>query len=378
MDQPEIKFINTKVYQKVEKRQVLFKDLKMGEISLHIMNVNMDREMSYRLLECASIFQEQLPFMPRSYIVSQIFYPDNYILSLVYKQRIVCCLLFRPFLDKNVAEIVFLAALSLYLNKGFGYLCLAAFKEYINKIQGEIKIGEISKKEVENLFNEKNENKTEKFIYTYADFTASAFFAKQQFSKEITNSTYKGLIKDYQGGYLMECVLTPELNYLTLNEKLLEQKNKAFDLLVKENAVIHKYGKLLDFSEVCDEIKKYDVERRPRDEKMQLTNVMKFILSTIRNLPQSWPFIEPVNGSEVPEYYEIIKKPMDLLTMSKKVQQGNYKSLSEFELDFDLIINNCVEFNGLGNIYSKNAVDLNRKFKSVLRGVLGKLKKKLK
>ncbi|KAF9606061.1 hypothetical protein IFM89_022786, partial [Coptis chinensis] len=34
---------------------------------------------------------------------------------------------------------------------------------------------------------------------------------------------------------------------------------------------------------------------------------------------------------EVEGYYEIIKEPMDFMTMKEKIEQGAYKSLEQFE-----------------------------------------------
>jgi bromodomain-containing protein 7/9 len=41
-------------------------------------------------------------------------------------------------------------------------------------------------------------------------------------------------------------------------------------------------------------------------------------------------FLEPVNVHLVPGYLDIIKRPMDLATMSNKVNRGKYRSLEEF------------------------------------------------
>ncbi|KAL5476500.1 SPT7_4 [Sanghuangporus weigelae] len=48
-------------------------------------------------------------------------------------------------------------------------------------------------------------------------------------------------------------------------------------------------------------------------------------------------FFKPVPKTDYPDYYEIIKEPMDLQTMLRKVKQKQYKSKAEFQDDLDLI-----------------------------------------
>ena len=45
-------------------------------------------------------------------------------------------------------------------------------------------------------------------------------------------------------------------------------------------------------------------------------------------------------------YSKIIDEPMDLGTMSKKVDNFQYKCFQEFEYDVELICRNCCHYNG--------------------------------
>ena len=38
---------------------------------------------------------------------------------------------------------------------------------------------------------------------------------------------------------------------------------------------------------------------------------------------------------------------MDYSTMASKIDEHKYKSMKDFKRDFDLIIDNCLEFNGI-------------------------------
>ncbi|KAF7308941.1 SAGA complex protein [Mycena kentingensis (nom. inval.)] len=58
-------------------------------------------------------------------------------------------------------------------------------------------------------------------------------------------------------------------------------------------------------------------------------------------------FLKPVSKSEVPDYYDVIKNPMDLQTMLKKVKNKSYKSKAEFKTDLEWIWNNCLTYNAV-------------------------------
>ncbi|KAB7494155.1 Nucleosome-remodeling factor subunit [Armadillidium nasatum] len=59
----------------------------------------------------------------------------------------------------------------------------------------------------------------------------------------------------------------------------------------------------------------------------------------------AWPFLEPVDQSEVPDYYKVVKQPMDLKAVERKVQQRKYKNLFEFVGDVMLVFDNCRAYN---------------------------------
>lgn len=50
-------------------------------------------------------------------------------------------------------------------------------------------------------------------------------------------------------------------------------------------------------------------------------------------MPESWPFLKPVNKKQVKDYYTIIQRPMDLETVLKKVQ-GNFDIIFMKDLAF--------------------------------------------
>ncbi|EGE04974.1 transcription regulator BDF1 [Trichophyton equinum CBS 127.97] len=62
--------------------------------------------------------------------------------------------------------------------------------------------------------------------------------------------------------------------------------------------------------------------------------------------------VDPV-ALNIPSYHNVIKKPMDLQTMQKKLSEGQYENAKEFEADMRLIFKNCYKFNIVGDpVYS--------------------------
>ncbi|EZF77190.1 hypothetical protein H105_01524 [Trichophyton soudanense CBS 452.61] len=58
--------------------------------------------------------------------------------------------------------------------------------------------------------------------------------------------------------------------------------------------------------------------------------------------------VDPV-ALNIPSYHNVIKKPMDLQTMQKKLSEGQYENAKEFEADMRLIFKNCYKFNIVGD-----------------------------
>ncbi|KAA8893959.1 hypothetical protein FN846DRAFT_901108 [Sphaerosporella brunnea] len=71
----------------------------------------------------------------------------------------------------------------------------------------------------------------------------------------------------------------------------------------------------------------------------------KVVLELRAMTEHSTAFLNRVNKREAPDYYQIIKTPMDLGTVMKKLKQHQYKSKKEFVDDLNLIWSNCLKYN---------------------------------
>ncbi|KAG8951765.1 hypothetical protein FRC03_012386 [Tulasnella sp. 419] len=73
-------------------------------------------------------------------------------------------------------------------------------------------------------------------------------------------------------------------------------------------------------------------------------------------------FYDPVDAAMVPNYYKVIKKPMDLSTLKKKLELKEYPDAKRFYTDFKQIIKNCLHFNPEGSSVREAGQQLDRVF----------------
>jgi hypothetical protein len=84
-----------------------------------------------------------------------------------------------------------------------------------------------------------------------------------------------------------------------------------------------------------------------------LTCSCGLLVSAISRKDTYGVFSEPVDSSLVPDYYEVIKEPMDFGTMRKKINKGVYVTLNLFEKDILLICSNAMRYNAPDTVYYK-------------------------
>jgi len=96
------------------------------------------------------------------------------------------------------------------------------------------------------------------------------------------------------------------------------------------------------------------------------------IINKLINDPNGWVFKDPVDPVElgIPDYFDVIKHPMDLSLVKKRLEHGLYKHLSTFESDAKLVFQNCILYNGEDSDVGEMAKGLLRLFEKEYQAVV--------
>lgn len=107
-----------------------------------------------------------------------------------------------------------------------------------------------------------------------------------------------------------------------------------------------------------DQIAPEDVVTGPRLQHMKkvISNLKKSNASKHFRLPVDWKQLN------IPTYPQIVTHPMDLGTIDTRLKHNEYKSVQAFRSDFDLIVGNCLAFNGPDHIVTQDSKKMQASF----------------
>uniref|UniRef100_A0A8C4VY36 Bromodomain testis-specific protein n=1 Tax=Gopherus evgoodei TaxID=1825980 RepID=A0A8C4VY36_9SAUR len=79
----------------------------------------------------------------------------------------------------------------------------------------------------------------------------------------------------------------------------------------------------------------------------QLQYLQRVVMKAMWRHNFSWPFHQPVDAAalNLPDYYNIIKKPMDLSTIKKRLEHNYYTKATDCIEDFKTMFTNCYVYN---------------------------------
>ncbi|XP_028984073.1 ATPase family AAA domain-containing protein 2-like isoform X2 [Betta splendens] len=87
------------------------------------------------------------------------------------------------------------------------------------------------------------------------------------------------------------------------------------------------------------------LEEQEEDTLRELRLFLRDVTNRLSQDKRFKAFTKPVDIEEVPDYTEVIKKPMDLSTVLSKIDMHKYGTVKEFLEDVDLIWQNALEYN---------------------------------
>ncbi|XP_019457044.1 PREDICTED: histone acetyltransferase GCN5-like isoform X1 [Lupinus angustifolius] len=320
------------------------------------------------LIGLKNIFARQLPNMPKEYIVRLVMDRTHKSVMVIRHNHVVGGITYRPYVTQRFGEIAFCAITADEQVKGYGTRLMNHLKQYARDLDGLT------------------------HFLTYADNNAVGYFVKQGFTKEIhlDKDRWQGYIKDYDGGILMECKIDPKLPYTDLSTMIRRQR-QAIDEKIRELSNCHIVYPGIDFQKKEAGIPKKIIKDIPglREagwtpdqwghsrfrtltvstdgavNQKHLTAFMRSLLKSMHDHADAWPFKEPVDARDVPDYYDIIKDPMDLKTMSKRVESEQYYVTFEmFVADVRRMFSNARTYNSPETIYYKCSTRLEAHFHS--------------
>uniref|UniRef100_A0A8C0A3H2 histone acetyltransferase n=1 Tax=Bos mutus grunniens TaxID=30521 RepID=A0A8C0A3H2_BOSMU len=286
-----------------------------GVIEFHVVGNSLSQKPNKKVLMwlvgLQNVFSHQLPRMPKEYITRLVFDPKHKTLALIKDGRVIGGICFRMFPSQGFTEIVFCAVTSNEQVKGYGTHLMNHLKEYHIK---------------HDILN----------FLTYADEYAIGYF-KKQIIKKLIERKQAQIRKVYPG---LSCF-----------------KDGVRQIPIESIPGIRETGWKPSGRERSKEARDPD----------QLYSTLRSILQQVKSHQSAWPFMEPVKRTEAPGYYEVIRFPMDLKTMSERLKNRYYVSKKLFMADLQRVFTNCKEYNPPESEYYKCASILEKFFFSKIK-----------
>lgn len=103
----------------------------------------------------------------------------------------------------------------------------------------------------------------------------------------------------------------------------------------------------------------------------QLKFIEKNIFKSLWNLNIARPFHYPVDSValNIPDYYQLVRFPMDMTTIKKRLVNGWYRKAEECVQDFNLMFSNCFLYNGVHTTVYQAAQRLEEELRLRLLGL---------
>ena len=334
---------------------------KSNEIKFHLVKSKSSGTVTRLLLQFCDLVKDELKYMKDDYLANLVYEDLHRAILIIKDEKVIGGAAFRPFIANKFIELTFLVISLEHQVGGYGTYLMNHLKDHISR-SGFTR------------------------ILTYADDTATRYFTKQSFRKAVSlpKQQYFGSIKYYNYATLMECKIEKEVRH-TLSSVCLSNQ-KQFIAKITVSRVVRKpkvirglnftEGQVMNMNKIPGLSSKLMAKFNKKKE-AQSNNLLKekgLYLSVLKQLKahkHSWPFVEPVSTEVVPDYYDVVKNPMDLQTMCKNVEIGKYTSKREFVGDVQKIFDNCRHYNKEDTAYYSCANKLEKFFFNIVKKLDG-------
>ncbi|WRX10383.1 GNAT domain - like 5 [Theobroma cacao] len=330
-------------------------------------NDGVDEHMVW-LIGLKNIFGRQLPNMPKEYIVRLVMDRSHKSVMVIRRNQVVGGITYRPYVSQKFGEIAFCAITADEQVKGYGTRLMNHLKQHARDVDGLT------------------------HFLTYADNNAVGYFIKQYTIAygELLFGGKLGLKLQKGKGFYQRDSLGEGSLARAIDEKIRDLSNcqivyPGIDFQKKEAGIPKKVIKIEDIPGLKEagwtpdqwghtRFRALIVSTDNATNQKHLTGFMRslvkaassamdfhWILSKLLMFKQSmhdhvdsWPFKEPVDARDVPDYYDIIKDPVDLKTLSKRVESEQYYvTLDMFLADAKRMFANARTYNAPDTIYYK-------------------------
>jgi histone acetyltransferase len=296
------------------------------------------------LAQLKQIISIQLPKMPKSYIMRLVFDLQHMSLIGIKNGKVIGGITFRQFVKTGYVsfiEVVFCVITKHEQRGGYGSRLMNRLKNWCQE----------------------NNNLN---LLTYADDTAIGYFQRQGFSAYIEMDAKDwdiGFLKFYDSATLMHCLVDTRIDYLEINQqnrlqratfckkmRELSQQHTEYDGIKKvsdRGPPLIDHNKVQGLTEAGWNPANLDklLEKENQD---QIYRENKILLDQIKNASAlSHPFASPVvelYPNLADNYLQTISDPIDLRTITEKLERRVYICPEMMLADLHRMIENCKTF----------------------------------
>ena len=142
-----------------------------------------------------------------------------------------------------------------------------------------------------------------------------------------------------------------------IHEENASKKNGGWRPNITRFQALESFGNS-DVPDCLDSLRKHNGSSIPIAAHLEFCQ--KLLLVKLMKHRNAWPFLEPVDPIEhnVPDYFDVVKTPMDFGTISLRLKNNKYSNMTAFISAICLVFDNAILYNGDDSTFGKHAVKL--------------------